>query len=57
MTYSPGRGSGPRSTATIPARTCPTGWPRCALPQDLDRRADACACYPTQLGFQFGGVA
>ena len=26
------------------------------LPQDLDRRADACACYATQLGFQFGGA-
>jgi LmbE family N-acetylglucosaminyl deacetylase len=26
------------------------------VPQDLDRRADACACYATQLGFQFGGA-
>ena len=26
------------------------------VPRVNDRRADACACYPTQLGFQFGGV-
>ena len=25
------------------------------LAADRDRRADACACYATQLGFQFGG--
>jgi LmbE family N-acetylglucosaminyl deacetylase len=25
--------------------------------QHAGRRADACACYPTQLGFQFGGEA
>ncbi len=26
------------------------------LPQDRSRRADACACYASQLGFQFGGA-
>ena len=36
----------------------PTARPHCqvTLPQDLDRRADACACYTTQLGYQFGGA-
>ncbi|MGY1680820.1 inositol-3-phosphate synthase [Geodermatophilus sp. SYSU D01176] len=36
--------------------TPPGGLAEVRLPQDLHRRADACACYPTQLGFQFGGV-
>ncbi len=34
----------------------PGGLAPVELPQDLGRRADACACYATQLGFQFGGA-
>ncbi|MGY1673487.1 PIG-L deacetylase family protein [Geodermatophilus sp. SYSU D00710] len=34
----------------------PAGLAPLELPQDPGRRADACACYATQLGFQFGGV-
>lgn len=33
----------------------PDGLTPLVLPADRDRRADACACYATQLGFQFGG--
>ena len=33
----------------------PRGLAPVRLPQRPDRRADACACYRTQLGFQFGG--
>ena len=33
----------------------PEGLTPLVLPADRDRRADACACYATQLGFQFGG--
>ena len=33
----------------------PKGLTRLVLPADRDRRADACACYATQLSFQFGG--
>ena len=40
-----------------PGPHLPDGLTEVRLPQDLDRRADACACYATQLGFQFGGVA
>jgi LmbE family N-acetylglucosaminyl deacetylase len=42
--------------AALPDPELPDGLAEVRLPQDLDRRADACACYPTQLGFQFGGV-
>jgi hypothetical protein len=38
--------------AALPGRSTPV-----ELPQLADRRADACACYTTQLGFQFGGEA
>ena len=46
-----------RDPAAVPGPELPGGLAEVHLPQDLDRRADACACYPTQLGFQFGGVA
>ena len=45
-----------RDPAAVPGPELPGGLAEVHLPQDLDRRADACACYPTQLGFQFGGV-
>ena len=45
-----------RDSAAVPGPELPGGLAEVHLPQDLDRRADACACYPTQLGFQFGGV-
>jgi LmbE family N-acetylglucosaminyl deacetylase len=45
-----------RDPAAVPGPGLPGGLTEVRLPQDLDRRADACACYPTQLGFQFGGV-
>jgi LmbE family N-acetylglucosaminyl deacetylase len=45
-----------RDPAAVPGPELPDGLAEVRLPQDLDRRADACACYPTQLGFQFGGV-
>ncbi|WP_245177409.1 PIG-L family deacetylase [Geodermatophilus sp. DF01_2] len=45
-----------RDPAAVPGPDLPGGLARVTLPQDLDRRADACACYATQLGFQFGGV-
>lgn len=45
-----------RDPAAVPGPGLPDGLTEVRLPQDLDRRADACACYPTQLGFQFGGV-
>jgi LmbE family N-acetylglucosaminyl deacetylase len=45
-----------RDPAAVPGPELPGGLAEVRLPQDLDRRADACACYPTQLGFQFGGV-
>jgi hypothetical protein len=35
----------------------PAGLRPLSLPQDRGRRSDACACYATQLGFQFGGEA
>lgn len=44
-----------RDPAARPGRELPSGLSECELPQDRDRRADACACYATQLGFQFGG--
>ncbi|WP_448642643.1 PIG-L deacetylase family protein [Geodermatophilus sp. URMC 63] len=39
-----------------PGPDLPGGLAPVELPQDLGRRADACACYRTQLGFQFGGA-
>src|SRR3712207_4649710 len=45
-----------RDPAAVPGPHLPDGLAEGRLPQDLDRRADACACYPTQLGFQFGGA-
>lgn len=44
-----------RDPAAVPGPDLPGGLAEVALPQDLHRRADACACYTTQLGFQFGG--
>ncbi len=44
-----------REPDAVPGPDLPGGLPAVELPQDLDRRADACACYATQLGFQFGG--
>ncbi len=46
-----------RDPAAVPGPELPDGLAEVRPPQDLDRRADACACYPTQLGFQFGGEA
>lgn len=43
--------------AALPGAALPPGLQPLELPQDRGRRADACACYPTQLGFQFGGEA
>jgi len=44
-----------RDPGAVPGADLPGGLVPVRLPQDLDRRADACACYATQLGFQFGG--
>jgi LmbE family N-acetylglucosaminyl deacetylase len=44
-----------RDPRAVPGPDLPGGLTALELPQDLDRRADACACYATQLGFQFGG--
>ena len=46
-----------RDPAAQPGSDLPGGLHPVQLPQDRARRADACACYTTQLGFQFGGVA
>ena len=40
-----------------PSSDLPAGLETRTLPGDRDRRADACAAYTTQLGFQFGGEA
>ena len=40
-----------------PSPALPSGLVEVALPEDRARRGDACACYATQLGFQFGGAA
>jgi LmbE family N-acetylglucosaminyl deacetylase len=45
-----------RDPGAVPGPDLPVGLAPVELPQDLGRRADACACYATQLGFQFGGV-
>jgi LmbE family N-acetylglucosaminyl deacetylase len=46
-----------RRPVAVPGAALPAGLSTVELPQLPDRRADACACYPTQLGFQFGGEA
>ena len=46
-----------RAPDAEPSPSLPTGLTSVALPEDRDRRGDACARYATQLGFQFGGVA
>lgn len=45
-----------REPAAVPGPDLPGGLAELELPQDPDRRADACARYATQLGFQFGGA-
>ena len=45
----------PRRRTRPPSPDLPDGLTEVELPGDRDRRADACACYATQLGFQFGG--
>ena len=45
-----------RDPAARPGAELPRGLLPVVLPQDRQRRADACACYTTQLGFQFGGA-
>ena len=45
-----------REPGAVPGPDLPGGLTPLELPQDLGRRADACACYATQLGFQFGGA-
>ena len=40
----------------VPGADLPGGLAPVELPQDRARRADACAWYATQLGFQFGGA-
>jgi LmbE family N-acetylglucosaminyl deacetylase len=44
-----------REPGAVPGPDLPGGLTPVELPQDAARRADACACYATQLGFQFGG--
>jgi LmbE family N-acetylglucosaminyl deacetylase len=39
-----------------PSPDLPGGLSEVLLPGDRNRRAEACACYATQLGFQFGGA-
>ena len=46
-----------RRPHAVPGGALPGGLSAVELPQLADRRADACACYTTQLGFQFGGEA
>lgn len=46
-----------RQPGASPSDDLPPGLVEVALRGDRDRRADACACYVTQLGFQFGGEA
>lgn len=43
--------------AARPGRELPIHLRERNLPQQRERRADACACYATQLDFQFGGSA
>jgi len=49
------RSPGAAPSPDLPAGLVEAALPEAALPQDRARRADACACYVTQLGFQFGG--
>ncbi|CAN5209057.1 hypothetical protein BH24ACT10_BH24ACT10_00060 [soil metagenome] len=44
-----------RAPDAEPSPDLPRGLRLVELPGDPDRRARACACYATQLGFQFGG--
>lgn len=44
-----------RNPEAKPGVGLPDGLRDVHLPQDRARRADACACYATQLAFQFGG--
>ncbi|MPQ96994.1 PIG-L family deacetylase [Modestobacter sp. I12A-02628] len=44
-----------RAPDAVPGAHLPGGVQTRELPGDRGRRADACACYTTQLGFQFGG--
>jgi hypothetical protein len=44
-----------RRPDAVPGAALPSGLSPVELLQDRGRRADACACYRTQLGFQFGG--
>jgi len=46
-----------RQPDAAPSPELPAGLRPLSLPQDRARRSDACACYATQLGFQFGGEA
>jgi LmbE family N-acetylglucosaminyl deacetylase len=46
-----------RRPDAVPGAALPGGLSPVHLPQDRGRRADACARYRTQLGFQFGGEA
>jgi LmbE family N-acetylglucosaminyl deacetylase len=46
-----------RRPDAVPGADLPGGLSAVELPQLPDRRADACACYASQLGFQFGGEA
>ncbi|MCZ2810565.1 PIG-L family deacetylase [Modestobacter sp. VKM Ac-2979] len=46
-----------RRPDAVPGAALPGGLSPVQLPQLPDRRADACACYRSQLGFQFGGEA
>ncbi|WNV76504.1 PIG-L deacetylase family protein [Geodermatophilus sp. DSM 44513] len=45
-----------RDPAAVPGPDLPAGLAQVRLPQDLERRGEACARYATQLGFQFGGA-
>ena len=44
-----------RQPDAAPSPDLPDGLTEVVLPVDRHRRADACVCYVTQLGFQFGG--
>jgi LmbE family N-acetylglucosaminyl deacetylase len=46
-----------REPDAVPGEALPDRLVPVELAQDAGRRADACACYGTQLGFQFGGEA
>jgi LmbE family N-acetylglucosaminyl deacetylase len=46
-----------RDPGARPGAHVPAGLGEIRAPQDSSRRADACACYGSQLGFQFGGEA